>query len=368
MQATEDMNVWLENSTAYLSLAVYGATISASTFVARYRNNDSNLPTEMNRLLVVQGQWLAITLGYSSQQDRDFNLYTGLYNSISTDPVPTNEFMSAINERIIFPSDSVGKATKTATSLTVVIGGKIKYEVNKYSNSTIRAYLWRTNACYVLDANNTWQIVWKDSDSDGVVKISGEDDFIGGYHGDETQTLFKLFVDGTEYADTDTFEDVEFNEITIFAYSDVYHCNTSETPDVVAFKRSKIIKFNKDGYTVENKWTAQEALTLEIAYIGMLSVQKALIQAYTNNSNYYCYTSLSGTNRLSDMTEAEFVLPHGTIGIAVSNYTQPTTYSGVISAYTERLKAYLSTINSSSHGAIANGGVIRGKAVTYFRG
>lgn len=370
MQATEAMNVWLERSISggdyYLSIAVYNGTVSQSSFVARYRSMDDDLPTQANRLAVTTGQWIAITYSYSSQQDRDFNLYTGLYNSSITNPVPTEEFMAEINERIELPSNAVGKVTKTATSLTVNIG-KLKYELNKYSNSTIRAYMWRTNACRILDSNNVYQKVWENSDSDGVVKISGEG-FVGGYHGDETETLFKLFIDGVEYAEDSTFTDLDFNEIILYSESDVYHQNSSSTPDVVAFKRNKIIKFNDEGYTVCNYWTAQENVTCEISYIGMLSVEKGLINAYSTNADFKYHALDNGTTASADMTDVCFNTPYGDIGMKVSDPVPNEHYSCVVSDYTGRLKVYASNFKSSAHGALSVGDVIKGKAVTYFRG
>lgn len=369
IQATEDMNVWLEGTVEgrYLSLAVYNFTVSQASFVARYRTTDGNLPTQANRLAITASQWLAISYSYYSSVDTNFNLYTGLYSSVSTDPVPTAEFMAAINEQIELPSAYTGKATKTATSLTVNIG-KLKYELNKYSNSTIRAYMWRTNACRVLDSNNVYQTVWENSDSDGVVKIRGEGDFIGGYHGDETETLFKLFIDGVEYAEDSAFTDLDFNEIILYFKSDVYHCNTSATPDVVAFKRNKIIKFNDEGYTVENYWTAQENLTCEISYIGMLSVENALINAYHTNHDYKYHALDTGTLKYADTTDVCFNTPYGDIGMKVSGPIPSANYGCGVSAYTGRLKAYASNFSSSAHGALSVGDVLKGKAVVYFRG
>lgn len=371
LEATEDMNAWLKpepsSENMYLCIAVYNGTISRASFVARYRNIDGNLPTQTNKLAIVAGQWIAISHGYSSIIDRDFNLYTGLYISVSTDPTPTAAFMSAINEQIELPSAYTGKVTKTATSLTVYID-KLKYEINKYSNSTIRAYLWRTNACRVLDSNNVYQTVWENSDSDGVVKISGESDFIGGYHGDETETLFHLFIDGVEYAENSTFTDLSFNEIILYFESDVYHCVNSSTPDVVAFKRNKIIKFNNNGYTVENYWTAQEDLTCEISYIGMLSVENALINAYHTNGDFKYHMLDSGIARSSDITDVCFSTPYGDIGMKISEQIPANHYGCCVSAYTGRLKVYASNFSSSAHGALTNGDVLKGKSVTYFRG
>lgn len=267
-----------------------------------------------------------------------------------------------------------GKADKTETSLTVYIG-KLKFFINKYNNSSIRAVnLWRTNTCDILNDNNEYIHLWYDSDSDGVVRVDGEQDFIGGYHGDETQTLFRLFVDGVEFTEGSSFQNLNFNELVLCSESNVYHCNTSASADTIAFKRNKIIKFNKDGYTVENYWTAQENITLAVAYMGMLSIQRyvgdnRLITGYHTNNNYKYTDPDTGTENANGITDVLFNTIYGDVGIRVSNIIPADKYKGSIVSYTgnsERLKAYMAPIPSVADGALNAGDVIRGSATTYF--
>ena len=363
-QVTGNSEIAVETSQneIYCSIAVFNGNISKSNFVARYRGGDGNLPTTTNRLSVSVGQWLAISYGYSSSEDRNFYLYTGEYNRITGDPKVTDEIAKSVADKIGYDYRTV---SKTETSMIIKIG-KLKYEFNKYVNPSIRADLWRTNACMILDNNGVYQTIWSDSDSDGVVKIKGESDFIGGYHGDETETLFHLFIDGVEYAEDSTFTDLYFNEIILYFESDVYHCNTSETPDVVSFKRNKIIKFNNDGYTVENYWTAQENLTCEISYIGMLSVENALINGYYTNHDFKYHALDGGVSRKADMTDVCFNTPYGDIGIKISEPIPNEHYGCAVSAYTGRLKVYASNFNSSEHGVLNTGDVIKGKTTIYF--
>ena len=263
-----------------------------------------------------------------------------------------------------------GVVTKAVSKLTIQMG-KLKYIVQEYNNNSIRAHLWRTNACYI-DDNGTDVTLWEGSDSDGVVGIQGEDDFIGGYHGDETQTVFKIFIDGVEYAINTTFENKPFHEIVLYATSNVYHCNTSSTPDAVAFIRNKIIKFNKDGYTVENYWTAQENLSVGVAYMGMLSVQKkvgntdtALITGYSANNDYLYMDSSNGKSDDPAMTDVLFNTKYGDIGIRIESVTPANLYRGKVQNYTTvRLKAYFAPIGVNAD--ISQGDIIRSRATIYF--
>jgi hypothetical protein len=216
--------------------------------------------------------------------------------------------------------------------------------------------------------------VWQLSDADGVIGIDGEDDFLGGYHGDEIQTAIRIFIDGVEINETDA-ADTDFTELMMYVESDVYHCNTSEKADVVAFKRNKIIKFNADGYTVENCWTAQEALNIKHAYIGMLSIQKyvnndtnqIMLSGYHCNHDYKLRDINTITSANSAVTDVVFNTIFGDIGMKVSNNVSTLPYVGFVVDYPtasiKRLKTYFENTSTS----ISAGDIIRGEILTYLK-
>lgn len=324
--------------------------------VVRYRNNDNNLPTENNPLSISKGDVVSFTF----LKDKYYNV--GVKNGKKS-----------------FKLEFAGYASKTATSLIVTIG-KLRVVLNKYNDSSIRAVnLWRANNAYIKDTDGDFVRLWYNSDSDGVVKIKDEDDFIGGYHGDETQTSFRLFVDGIEYSESSEFTNLNFDELVLYCESDVYHCNTSETPDVVAFKRNKIITFNKEGYSVSNYWIAQEALTLIRAYMGMLSVERYtdsnytdyLITGYHTNHDFAYMDADTGEGAQNDITEVLFNTIYGDVGIKISDIKTPHNYYGDVanynSAYDKRLKAYLAPINSNVGASLSVGAVIKAKSIIFVR-
>lgn len=368
MSFTAESDVWVERlqlASWYLSIAVYRAAPATGTFVARYRSGDGNLPTADNRLHIAPGYVVAVSYGYSTPDPgRDFRLYTGQYITIPGAVHATDAMATSVAKKI---GADVRTVEKTAGRITVRIGSA-RFEVNRYDDNAIRAHLWRTNACYATDGEGVEHTVWKDSDSDGVVKISGESDFVGGYHGDETQTDIKIFVDGNEYGEESEIDNTPFDSITIICKSDVYHCNTSQTPDVVAFKRYKVIRFDADGYTVSNRWVAQAEIRCEISYCGMLSVEDAIADGfYTNSGNEF--VAVGGTaSRDTACTGVTFETSCGEIEMHVSGYTQPDTFGTAVSKYTARTKVYASNFNSSSQGLITSGGVIRGVANIRIRG
>lgn len=369
-----DANIYFEESSvAYIALC-YGHDYTSESgnqyycdSPTRKRNVDSNLPTSAETAISLSaGDIIVITL----TKNKTVNLYL-LEESFVFSDQAQNQIMTLAGK-----IDSMF-ATKTATSLSVNMG-KLKVVVNKYNDSSIRVVdLWRSSDGYIKKPDGTFQLLWYNSDSDGVVKIKDEGDFLGGYHGDETQTAFHLFVDGVEYAENSTFTDLEFNELVLYCESDIYHCNTSATPDVVAFKRKKTITFNKNGYIVENHWTAQEALVLIRAFMGMLSVERFtdntytdyLLNGYHTNNDYAYVDADTGTAENSDITNVLFHTIYGDIGIKMDDIKTPATFYGDVTDYDstndKRLKAYMANINSNSGASVPQGTVIKAKATTY---
>lgn len=261
--------------------------------------------------------------------------------------------------------------TKTATNIIIDMG-KLRYTVSHFTDNNIRVDVWRIARCDA-NINGSYAPVWQLSDADGVIMIDGEDDFLGGYHGDELQTAMHIFVDGVEIGETDT-ADTDFTELMMYIESDVYHCNTSSKADVVAFKRNKIIKFNADGYTVENCWTAQEALNIKHVYLGMLSVQKyvnndpnqIMINGYHCNHDYILRDINTTTSGNSAVTDVVFNTVFGDIGMKLSNNVSTLPYNGFVVDYPtasiKRLKAYFENTSTT----ISAGDIIRGKSLIYF--
>lgn len=267
-----------------------------------------------------------------------------------------------------------GRVSKTSTQITVNIGDKWRVYINRYDSPSIRAYLWRLSECAVKDASGAYQRVWNSADVDGVVKLLNEDDFLGGLHGDETQTTVKFFVDGTEYNGSATFYNLKFDELLLYFESDVYHCNTSATPNAVAFKRRKIIRFCADGYSIENHWIAQESLTVINAYMGMLTVHEyaqdgttAMMKQFIGNDNCVMRSPGDIIEANRRLTGTEYITAYGNIGIAISDITPDGNYSGHVQYYPElhRNKTYFDLAGAANL-SLQSGDILHAKAAVYF--
>lgn len=156
---------------------------------------------------------------------------------------------------------------------------KVQLIIKRVTNTSINVDTWRLYAGYLLNGGAVVGTLWSNSDVEGAIKITGEDDFLGGYHGDEIMSSVVILADGKPVdLETDVFGK-QFNEIMICVESDLYHCNTSSLADQIAFKRTKTIKITKEGYTVSNRYIAQSALSIERGALAMISAMK------TNNAS-----------------------------------------------------------------------------------
>lgn len=346
---------WLEeiptSSTTAQSYYVYGG---------RSDKTDKPLPTSANPWSVRAGQMLAIFAQDVNNPGLNFRLdYTGIIDNVGEE----------IND-IKTLASRVGTVSGNGSTVTVT-SGKMKYVLMRINSPSIHANIWRVYSGAIKNGDS-YATLWNGEDADGVVRLVDEDDFLGGYHGDEIMTSFRLFIDGVESASL-TFSEREFTEIVAYQESDIYHCNTSAHPDTIAFKRNKIMVFNKDGYTIKNHWTAQETLTVQYAYFGMLTVRNFMSDGVTvlNHGGYTNadYKHFESTDRIEPashaLTNAVFNTACGDVTINMVDIGGDN-YKGYISYYSTgspRQKVYLGPINNSAGILLAQGDVLRGEAV-----
>jgi hypothetical protein len=117
--------------------------------------------------------------------------------------------------------------------------------------------------------------MWVDSDAEGVLQLAGtsETDAVGGYHGDELDGDIAIYIDGVPFDIANNSLNF-FENITIICNSKIYHCDS----DVLAFLKTKKLVFTADGYSVQNKFTAQKDVKITRGAL-------ALFQSYKGNDD-----------------------------------------------------------------------------------
>lgn len=155
--------------------------------------------------------------------------------------------------------------------------GFIRYHVERTTNSDINLDVWRLSSIYLCDGAKAGikAVSTSGADLEGVVLLKNGADHIGGVHGDEIMTEYKLFIDGKEY----TFDGAlptSANEIRLIVKSTLTHVDTKDE----CMERIKMLTFDKDGVHVRNEWEALEALAIQSIRACMFSVQKECITHY----------------------------------------------------------------------------------------
>lgn len=326
------------------------------TQTSKYVKNVTVTTNEAATYLVVQASktkqpFLQIVEGIQT----DFTVSSYDEQSVGTPNKKINVYSKGEIDALIGAA-SANVAQKSGNVLTICMG-KAKYSFERITDESINIDTWRLYYGGLLKPDGSYFTMWSDSDAEGAVKISGEDDFLGGFHGDEIMTDVHIFVDGTELNLNEDFDTVTFANITAYVESDLYHCNTSELADTKAFTRNKMLVFSGNTVKVANCYTALSDLTMEYARIALFQCyykenDTEVLTNYSVNTDYKMY-SLADTSEYpassENMTEAHMETKYATIDFK-SDKTSGQNYKGAVSVgfvtSQNRLKFYFDTICS----------------------
>ena len=337
---SEDTQIYVEDiSLNYYSITLFnGATVTGSTYIARYRNTDNNLPTKENPLTVSNGKTIVITIGY---QDNDFVLFS------SDAPIQLGDQMIQKIEGMFSNKTTVNSSTNGY----IITSNGIVFDLRKTTEASINQDCWQ----FVTVYKNGTAIV--NGDIIGVLKEQNESDFMGGLHGDEKIVDFKIVADGQEI----TENSVTCEVVNIFMYSHLYRVS-DPTNNII--DRIVNIEITNGIMTVDNTFICLvDNFNVEYAFnSGLLGVYKsnmrflasntavadlANMPADWNNSKYnYLYTIL-----LNDGS----ITVENIIGHEQPNYRAYVHYFS--NETLQRLKMYLTTDenNTWNTGHICNG-------------
>lgn len=148
----------------------------------------------------------------------------------------------------------------------------IHYVYKKDVNASINLNTWRFYSYEIVDKNfNRLFGTASCIEMDSVVREPNATDYIGGYHGYENISIFTVMVDGHKVDLTaESIELTEFfNEIRFNGTSTIYRHGTT---DEALFTRYKVNVFDKKGYLSKQRWIALQEVTLQTAYMGMMSL------------------------------------------------------------------------------------------------
>lgn len=274
--ATKDFKCYFEEAEkvngGYLSIALFdnGFNIEGATkpsVFLRLSNGDV-MPNVENKLSVTKGQTVALSvLPYN--QNASVKFYQ---NMILTEEPQTVKMLSEDVHIGVTHSEDLKPFLNLFTPLVKKEGEILKvylplkrkngyyayFSFRKFVSESTNMDQWKLDEFCITDTKlvNLWapevNIEWE-----GVFKEFGySDDFIGGYHGDETNEMLSIFIDGLDCdMSGDDFELKNFSEVKIVAKSILNRCNTPDTPIATRYKE---LIFTENGLEIKNRWIFNE--------------------------------------------------------------------------------------------------------------
>lgn len=346
----------------------------ACSSALRKRNTESNLPVQE---LPLDISYAIVIITVEKTKTTELYLNSGIFIRDSVEYPRLEQEIQDIGDKLSAFDAAAGTVTGYGNKLIVRINNA-QYEVRHVTDQTTRTDTWRVFSGAIL-ARDSYEMLWNGQDADGVVKLLGEDDFIGGFHGDEiireNGDAFYVYIDGVKQASM-TFGQKTFREMVVYQESDIYHCNTSSASANVAFIRNKAIVFNKEGLKIKNYWIAQETVNVIRAFFGMLTVllyqsdgASIMCNGFSTDVDY-AYNPANTTTALSpNMREVIMHSAFGDIIIKMSNNTE-TNYRGYVHYYNTgdlRSKAYLGPVYNDSGITLNANDVLRGETLIQVR-
>lgn len=167
------------------------------------------------------------------------------------------------------------------------------------NNETNNALGWGLTEIHLYDLafRNIKQLT-TNGEVEMAINIDGRSDYIGiRNHGDEIQTDFKLYVDGHEIGENDTFSKRNFAKIQMYSKFTMYDPNDHTT--IVGYHtRIDTINALDRTVTIENKVEFAATLTLNAGYLFMLPIMRTYLGAQVTDTfidnQDYILTDCSG--------------------------------------------------------------------------
>lgn len=218
------------------------------------------------------------------------SLSISLFNKFKTDEI-TNKGLenNELIKQLYCKYDNSISFEKANGGLRIYIptdNGYINYNIVHSISSDINCDIWRIGQAFACDDkfSNELSITTVGAEWDMALKLSGRDDFIGGYaHGDEKYTSLIMYIDGKQVDITSIKKLTSFTEITILESSIGYDPNDHTTQ---ALNHRKEYIINSDGITLNQKVEWLNDYTISSSYMAMMPPLKSLTDTFYTDIDY----------------------------------------------------------------------------------
>ena len=318
--SNQSADIYIGKATSYTAIA-YGNNYSgiephsnfeillASNSV-RYRTIEQNLPYEKNKLSIVPGDIIAVTIRTSN--DMKIFGYNSVITTVTTETENNNTndnandnielapiHISEKSPKVVYKSDS--SVSNSSERLQIYIPaalGYVRYDFVHSKSVTANSDIWRVNnafACtdslgqrYSLTAGGEWEVA---------VHLENRDDFSGGIlHGDQKAVSVLIIVDGTVVEPSQLTSIRDFKELRIVTTSNLY--DPADGTTIIAEDGCEHL-FTSEGLTIKQSLIWQKAETISNCYLAMFPIKKSLAANYYTDSDFKT-KSITGNQSISD--------------------------------------------------------------------
>ncbi len=127
----------------------------------------------------------------------------------------------------------------------------IRYEYLYVDSQSTNMHQWRVMGIAIANPDLTDKFLLNSSNEwEGAILEVGAKDFLGGYHGDETNIGISIMAD-TRLLDIESDFEIECEHLKISAESLLNRC---DAPEDYVFRRCKISEWCEEGYIVTNRF------------------------------------------------------------------------------------------------------------------
>lgn len=308
--ADANFNLWTDSDLSDsedVYLRIYsGLPFDSTTYVrgGTYLRNDQGtvttdtMPKEASKFAIETGQYIVVSVAGSSSYLR----FLADGGSLAKNYVYSNVVLSSAQIEQVDDSQMRPLIKKTATRVDMYVPtSNKKYYLNYcfvYTHHGIEGEVtdnsdgWRMSYLYLRkpDLSSVAYIVYN-GEWEMAIRLDGRSDYIGlGNHGDEIQSLFKLYVDGEEITENGTFDLREFHKAQLIQKLTMYDPLDHET--IVGYHtRIDTIDADRRTVTIENRVEFVTSQTIRAGYLFMCPISRShdsvqITDTFIDNRDY----------------------------------------------------------------------------------
>lgn len=230
--------------------------------------------------------------------------------------------------------------------------GYVRYRYIRDVRSDIHLDTVRLESVAICDTNKAEVLVISDSGADveGVVLLSGENDHVGGVHGDESLIDYTLFVDGKPYT-FETIPNTVADNIMVIANTEVTH----ENGGTVCMNKNKRVIFDREGVHVKCRWTATETIAISSVRGAMFSIDKSCFTHwFDSNVNLSPIARTGEDEDTGSVTTDELVTDIYYVGLVMARHWVgarsglTNNMSTLVTDYGTRYKSYFNNMDNTT--------------------